>query len=233
MKTYINEVFSSFQGEGKLIGRRQIFIRFCGCNLDCNYCDTPQSRDLVSGEKLSTMDLLKIVNNFITPDFHSISLTGGEPLLHTEFIKKFIKKTNFSYLLETNGSLPLNVRKLAKLINYASVDIKLPEHNSSPNWDDLIRDELESINILIEEGVNTYCKVVILPFTKVDIVKSIASKIYKDVNDVSELPMVIQPVGPYKNWFNNAGNLFKISENVGEYLEVLVIPPVHKLLKLR
>ncbi|HNS26376.1 MAG TPA: 7-carboxy-7-deazaguanine synthase QueE, partial [Methanobacteriaceae archaeon] len=37
MKTRINEVFSSIQGEGKLVGRRQVFIRFSGCNLDCNY----------------------------------------------------------------------------------------------------------------------------------------------------------------------------------------------------
>ena len=45
MKTHINEVFSSIQGEGTLIGRRQVFIRFSGCNLDCNYCDTSKSRD--------------------------------------------------------------------------------------------------------------------------------------------------------------------------------------------
>jgi len=34
------EVFSSIQGEGVHIGRRQIFIRFVGCNLACEYCDT-------------------------------------------------------------------------------------------------------------------------------------------------------------------------------------------------
>ncbi|HPX77174.1 MAG TPA: 7-carboxy-7-deazaguanine synthase QueE, partial [Methanobacterium sp.] len=43
MNTRISEIFSSIQGEGKLVGRRQVFIRFSGCNLTCNYCDTPQS----------------------------------------------------------------------------------------------------------------------------------------------------------------------------------------------
>jgi len=39
----IAEIFSSIQGEGLYVGRRQIFIRFCGCNLNCRYCDTETS----------------------------------------------------------------------------------------------------------------------------------------------------------------------------------------------
>lgn len=53
MKAPIFEVFSSIQGEGKLIGRRQIFIRFAGCNLDCVYCDTPESKKATNGKEFS------------------------------------------------------------------------------------------------------------------------------------------------------------------------------------
>ncbi len=88
MKTHVNEVFSSIQGEGILIGRRQVFVRFSGCNLDCNYCDTSKSRDPLLGDLISTEELLFKINKLITPDFHSISLTGGEPLLHSDFIKE-------------------------------------------------------------------------------------------------------------------------------------------------
>ena len=54
MKTSINEVFSSIQGEGILLGRRQIFVRFSGCNLDCNYCDTSKSRNPNYGESITS-----------------------------------------------------------------------------------------------------------------------------------------------------------------------------------
>ena len=38
--TKINEIFSSIQGEGPFVGYKQLFIRFCNCNLNCKYCDT-------------------------------------------------------------------------------------------------------------------------------------------------------------------------------------------------
>ena len=85
--------FQVFQGEGTLIGRRQVFVRFSGCNLDCNYCDTSKSRDPQFGSLVSSDKLFNQVNKLITPDFHSISLTGGEPLLHSDFIKDFLEET--------------------------------------------------------------------------------------------------------------------------------------------
>jgi len=233
METRINEVFSSIQGEGKLIGRRQVFVRFAGCNLCCNYCDTPQSRDPLAGDMVTLKQLMGMVNELITPDLHSISLTGGEPLLHTKFIRSFVEKYDFNYLLETNGSLPRKLSRIASLIQYASVDIKLPEHDASPQWDDLFHNEIESLNILIDEKVNTYCKVVILPSTKLDTVGLIASKIAQEVPNASKISLVIQPVSPLKYWVNKKHKLFRTSEKAGKYLDVLVIPQVHSLLKVK
>ena len=233
MRTHVNEVFSSIQGEGILIGRRQVFIRFSGCNLDCNYCDTSKSRNPLLGDLISTEELLFKINKLITPDFHSISLTGGEPLLYSDFIKEFLEQSEFKSLLETNGSLPGELQKIAGLLDYVSLDIKLPEHEASKNWDDLFGLELKSIKLLRDEEINTYCKVVVMPETKVDMIGLIASKIADEVQNTSKFSMVIQPVSPLDLWVDGSQKLFKISEEAGKYIDVLTIPQVHKLLNVR
>lgn len=233
MEARVNEIFSSFQGEGELVGRRQIFIRFSGCNLDCNYCDTPKSRDIFSGNIISKETLYNEINNLITPDLHSISFTGGEPLLHADFIRDFLEEYEFKSFLETNGSLPGELGKIAGLLDYVSIDIKLPEHEASKNWNDLLGLELESIKLLRDEEINTYCKVVVTPETKLDTIGFIASKIADEVHTSSKLSMVLQPMSPFDLWAEHIHRLFEISEEAGKYIDVLTIPQVHKLLNIR
>jgi 7-carboxy-7-deazaguanine synthase len=233
IKAHISEIFSSIQGEGKLIGTRQVFVRFSGCNINCNYCDTPLSRDPNYGDEFDINTLHKKIDELITPDFHSISFTGGEPLIHADFIKKFLEEYNLPSLLETNGSLPDEIAKLVELIDYVSLDIKLPEHEAVSNWDDLFSREMESIKILIEGGINTYCKLVVLPTTQTDTVSSIAARISEEIPKASKIPLVVQPASPLEFWAGRTHKLLEISEKAGEHLNILTIPQVHKLLKLR
>jgi len=37
----ILDIFFSRQGEGICVGDPHLFIRFGGCNVVCDYCDTP------------------------------------------------------------------------------------------------------------------------------------------------------------------------------------------------
>ena len=39
------EIFTSLQGEGVLMGTPTTFVRFEGCNLDCQWCDTKYARE--------------------------------------------------------------------------------------------------------------------------------------------------------------------------------------------
>ena len=79
----LKELFASIQGEGPLVGYKQIFMRLCGCNLKCKYCDT--DFDAINAKEYTISELLEYVKKH--SECHSVSLTGGEPLLHTSFIK--------------------------------------------------------------------------------------------------------------------------------------------------
>ena len=60
---------------------------------------------------------------------HSISFTGGEPLLHWEFIRDvaaLTKTFNAKIFLETNGTLYDEFEKVSDAIGFVSMDIKLP-----------------------------------------------------------------------------------------------------------
>ena len=66
-KIKIKEVFASIQGEGPFVGYKQLFVRFCGCNLSCNYCDTDYRT--VDSQEYSVEEIVEIIKN--NTDCHS------------------------------------------------------------------------------------------------------------------------------------------------------------------
>jgi organic radical activating enzyme len=230
MKSPIIEIFSSFQGEGLWIGRRQIFIRFAGCNLNCNYCDTPLSRDISSGTFMSVQDVLEKIEKLKTPDLHSISFTGGEPLLYSEFINEIIQKIDFKVMIETNGTLPDSFQNISR-IDCVSLDIKLSEDFGKNLNNEIFEKELQSLKLLIEEKTNIYCKLVVVPSTDSNYLKEIVKKLYVEIQG-RNIPIIIQPASPIEQWKNQTDKLFMFSEIIGEYFDVLTIPQVHKFLNI-
>jgi 7-carboxy-7-deazaguanine synthase len=66
------------QGEGELTGVPSVFIRTSGCNLRCNWCDTPYASWNPEGTERTVDDLVAEVR--ATPARHVV-LTGGEPMI--------------------------------------------------------------------------------------------------------------------------------------------------------
>ena len=100
----VSEIFTSFQGEGPYIGTPATFLRLYGCNLNCEWCDT----DISTYEMLSVDDVAEIL--ITQMEFNNINLlviTGGEPTLQMEEIKRLIKELpdDIKIQLETNGSI--------------------------------------------------------------------------------------------------------------------------------
>ena len=157
IKAPIIEIFSSFQGEGLLIGERQIFVRFAGCNLNCSYCDTSDSKSEKSGTLMTPGEVAESIEKLLTPDCGTISFTGGEPSLYPEFISEVSKNFNLKILLETNGTLPENIDMIEKL-DIVSLDIKLPEHFDGDFDNSIFLNEIKSLNLLITKSINVYCE---------------------------------------------------------------------------
>jgi len=156
MTAFVSEIFSSAQGEGVNIGRRQLFVRFCECHRNCLYCDTPVERsenvaierDPGSGifesipNPLSIEQLLETLNEMNGPEFahDDLFITGGEPLLQAGFLKVFLpearKQLNLPIHLETSGDLPEPFMKIAEHIDHVLMDIKLPSVTGEPEtWE--------------------------------------------------------------------------------------------------
>ena len=231
MKAPIIEIFSSFQGEGLLIGQRQIFVRFAGCNLNCAYCDTKNSISDKEGILMTPAQVVSKIESILTPDCHTISFTGGEPSLYPEFINEVSKLTDLDIMLETNGTLPENIGLIDKL-DMVSLDIKLKEHFEGEFKEDIFLNEIKSLNLLIEKSINVYCKVVILPYLKIESFEEVIKKIDDEITDKNNLRFIIQPSSPLNEWKNLSADLFKYSEIAGKYFEVSTIPQIHKILNI-
>ena len=231
MKAPIIEIFSSFQGEGVLIGQRQIFVRFAGCNLNCAYCDTKNSISKKEGTLMTPEEVVSKIASILTPDCHTISFTGGEPSLYPEFINEVSKLTDLDIMLETNGTLPANIGLIDNL-DIVSLDIKLKEQFDGDFKEDIFLNEIKSLNLLIEKSINVYCKVVILPCLKIKSFEEVIEKIDNEIIDKNNVQFIIQPSSPLNEWNNLSNCLFEFSEVVGKYFEVSTIPQIHKILNI-
>ena len=142
---YISEIFSSIQGEGYLAGRRQVFIRLCQCNLECSYCDTDHVRHDVcrvetypgSSEFLAVpqplpleyiLDLIRAWCRQLPGAHHSISVTGGEPLLYADTMVEWFPRMRaiLPLHLETNGTMHFALEQVVAHLDFISMDMKLP-----------------------------------------------------------------------------------------------------------
>jgi 7-carboxy-7-deazaguanine synthase len=74
----ISEIFFSVQGEGKLTGVPSVFVRTSGCNLRCQWCDTPYASWKPEGEEMSVAEVLSEVAKHPT---RFCVVTGGEPMI--------------------------------------------------------------------------------------------------------------------------------------------------------
>lgn len=101
----VSEIFSSIQGEGNFIGMSATFIRFMGCNLACDFCDTKKTWDFK--DSYDNLSIAEIVDEVVKLDNSLVVITGGEPCIQSELQELIdqLMSHNFYVCVETNGTL--------------------------------------------------------------------------------------------------------------------------------
>ncbi len=220
-KALINEIFESVQGEGPYIGINQLFVRFASCNLKCAYCDTDYK---INAKEYSDMELVNIINN--TENIHSVSLTGGEPLLYADFLAKVLPKIDKKIYLETNGTLFENLAKVINYIDIISTDIKLP---SSSLGKDVFNEHKLFINCALKYNKEIFLKVVFDEKITPEEIKTVINYA-KDRN----LLIILQPKTDANKINIPTETISKIFYSFNnQYNNVRLIPQVHKFLNLK
>lgn len=239
----LTEIFSSLQGEGMLAGYRQLFVRFPGCNLSCSYCDTeliaPSACRVEAApgsgrfeeipQPVARETLLGIVHRWCKqlPDaHHSISITGGEPLLHAELLEDWLPELNIllPIHLETNGTLPDALAGLIEHVDFISMDIKLPgTAQTPPFW----QQHRKFIEIGRERDLSV--KLVVSGQTRDEELLE-ACRLVADIDD--ELPCFLQPMtGSNGRVAVTAERLLQLQALAARRLaDVRVIPQMHRFL---
>ncbi|SHJ94189.1 7-carboxy-7-deazaguanine synthase QueE [Desulforamulus aeronauticus] len=242
-QTYLQEIFSSVQGEGPYVGCRQIFIRFAGCNWSCAFCDTPSNekpevftienspgqRDFTTHTNPMSAEALSAIlkERYKITEHHSISFTGGEPLLQTEFLATlipFIKGTRQGIYLETNGTLPEKLANIIDSIDIVSMDIKLQSSTGIVTpWD------LHHRFLQVAAQRKVYVKIVITSETAVKEIQRAAELIGRVDSGIE---LVLQPVTPKGGCQIPAvDQILKLQQIALDHLaNVRVIPQTHLMM---
>jgi len=245
----IIEIFSSVQGEGPYVGCRQIFIRFSGCNLACKYCDTQfEPQEYCNVEINSNKDKFKKIQNPVSGSSllseiagltinkpHSVSLTGGEPLLNYEFLAEFLAEFKRNYpeikvYLETNGTLWNELEKIILYIDIISMDLKL---QSSTGEKFPFAEHKSFIETALKYNKEIFAKAVFAEKISDEEIFEIAELLNIFEKKIS---LVLQPLTitlPDGNIKINSENLIGVQDKFLQYLtDVRMIPQMHRFLNL-
>jgi organic radical activating enzyme len=203
------------------------------------YCDTPkdwgpQSKCRVESKPgefveydnpFSSEQLLSVIKLY--ERVHSVSLTGGEPLLYAKFIKE-LKPSKFPLYLESNMTLPEGAREIKDVVKYVSGDFKLKNQcDFKGHYDKYFNDTARSFSILRHTSFrDCFCKIIVSS----DIDKEDFMHALDQVKGcITEL--ILQPVTPTGGVeAASPKQLLELQDKALEIVEtVRIIPQTHKM----
>jgi 7-carboxy-7-deazaguanine synthase len=120
------EIFYSLQGEGLRTGQATVFVRFAGCNLACDFCDTDFRVQFTLTEEELLSEIERIGGNC-----RWVCFTGGEPTLHDlASLCERLHTRGYRLQVETNGTRPRPEWEL----DHITVSPKQPQGGRLQAW---------------------------------------------------------------------------------------------------
>lgn len=116
----VTEVYGPVrQGEGKSAGELVSFLRLAGCNLACDFCDTPYTWNWIGTKfkhtekfdkkkEVHSMSVSEVRKKLDDLNCFRVVLSGGEPLLQQKNLLPLLRKlkSDAYYIeVETNGTI--------------------------------------------------------------------------------------------------------------------------------
>ena len=163
----------SFETFGAVDGPGIRFVIFTqGCNLKCKYCQNRDTWCHSGGTMYSVQDLLDKIErykNYILPSGGGVTVSGGEPLLHLEFLIalfKELKNRGIPTAIDTSGVFYLTpkIRELISLTDLFLLDIKCINDEICKDLTGVSnKKELEFARYLSDNGVHMWIRQVLVP----------------------------------------------------------------------
>ncbi len=239
----MQEIFSSIQGEGVYIGKRQLFLRFAHCHLKCAYCDTPMTSstgqchvELEPGtgemsyypNPMTPAALTDLCREMLAKaPHHSISFTGGEPLLYHSFLAEALPDIQplCPIYLETSGTQREFLDAIFPWVDIIAMDIKLPSATKeAPQFDNHAR--------FYERAREKDCFIKLV-FNEHTTAAELAA--VRDIVTDRDTPIILQPETSLidKRVSIPPRRIYEIEQAlVAHFSDVRVIPQTHKMLNV-
>lgn len=228
-KIPVLEIFGpTIQGEGRVIGRKTMFVRTAGCDYRCSWCDSSFTWDGSMKDEIQMMTAEEIYDRLyeIGGDcFNHVTISGGNPALikGIQDLVDLFEEKNIESALETQGS---RFQPWMRQINDLTISPKPPSSGMKPNIQ--ILDEV--IEQCVKETLNL--KVVVFDDDDYEFAKYIHHR-YPD------LPFYLQVGNPYLDdeVENHTARLLERYENLVDKVmqsndmnQIYVLPQLHTLL---
>ncbi len=223
----------SIESAGMLDGPGiRTIIFFNGCKLRCLYCHNPETWKM--GKLNYTVDEVfeKIIKN--KPYFRNkggVTFSGGEPLLHSDFIvelSKKLKKEGVHIALDTAGVGNHNYDEILPLMDLIILDIKdifSESYMSLTGYD--IKESLYFIDKIKEYNKKIWIRQVIIPGINdnINYIKNL-KEFLKNINNIEKIEFI-----PYHEYAKDKYKKLNIKYPL-EHLKSMDIDKVENLYKI-